>query len=99
MIPETATLNTCPLLSEKLCWARSRLYQHRFLQPNTHFAAFLNFRDLQDLHSFASFFSEMGNITPNAELSYIFCQAFCNFLLQILGILQILNQIRRFYAD
>ena len=29
-----------PPISEKLWKARSRLYQHRFLQPNTHFAVF-----------------------------------------------------------
>ena len=57
MIPETALWTH---LSEKLWKARTRLYQHRFLQPNTHFAAFLIFRDLQDLHSFAPLESSYG---------------------------------------
>ena len=43
--------------SATLWKARSRLYQHRILRPNTYFAAFLFyliFQDPQDLHSFAT---------------------------------------------
>jgi hypothetical protein len=46
------------------------------------------FRDLQVLHSFAPL-----RIQKFCKL----CQTFCNFLLQILQFLRILNQIRRFF--
>ena len=45
----------CETHSPRKLWkARSRLYQRRFLRPNTKFAAFLMiFRDPQDIQTFA----------------------------------------------
>ena len=60
MTPETATFvphleGSFSALSTPIIWkARSRLYQHRCLQPKFYQILILqHFRDLQDLHSFA----------------------------------------------
>ena len=60
--------------------ARSRLYQHRFLRPNTHFAAFFKIYKIirLDFWKFLKILKKIGKILQNPTNSGNFCKIYKN---------------------
>ena len=87
MFHATGSCHLGPPISEKLCKARSRLHQNRFLQPNTQFAAFVEIYKMCILLHLFLHCSKFRNFVDVVK-------RFFDFLLQILQFSRILIRIQ-----